>query len=249
MSYEIAILNPRGRSKKRRAKKRRTSGAAKVKRNRKGQFVKGAGRRIRRRKARRSNPRKKKSAARRPAAGYVVGNKPIRRRKLNPRRRRHHARRRRSNPRFSVSGITNQLMPAFYGAAGGIALDVALGYVPLPDMLKTGYAKHATKIAGALGIGILARKFLRGKGSAVAAGALTVAVYGLLKDVAIRFAPQVKGLGDYEEVTIDNTADQIGAYINGYLPDGSSSPMGAYISGTDPADDGAAGGLLTGMEY
>lgn len=171
--------------------------------------------------------------------GYTVGSARIRRYKMNPRRRRHR------NP-ISVKGVVGQLVPAAYGAAGGIALDVAMGYVTpmLPAMLTTGYVKHATRIAGALGIGYASKKFLGGKGDAVAKGALIVAMYGLLKDVIVQFAPGVKGLSGYEEVTV-NTAD-LGAYLNGpslaaYLPDGSSAPgVGAYM-------DAAA--TLNGTDY
>ena len=185
-----------------------------------------------------------------------MGSKRIRRRKLNPRRRHHARRRRHSNPRLSISGITSQLIPAAYGAAGAVALDVILGYVPVPAMLTQGYAKHATRIVGALGVGYLGRKFLGSKGAAMGAGALTVAVYGLFKDVLVQFAPSVKGLGDYEEISIDNTADQIGAYMDpaarlgAYLPDGSKAPgMGAYMAG--PVDDSwdRDGAALSGMDY
>ena len=146
-------------------------------------------------------------------------------------------------------------MPAALGAGGAIALDVAIGYLPIPATFTTGYAKHALRIAGALGIGFVARKFLRGRGAAVGQGALTVAMYSLFKDVLIQFAPSVKGLGDYTEVTIDNTADQIGAYMDpasrlgAYLPDGSRlapGPVGAYMSG---APDDASGQALFGMDY
>lgn len=219
-----------------------------AKRNRKGQFVKGGSRR--RKHVRRAKARVVRSRRRRhPAVGYVVGSKRIRRRKLNPRTYRSRRRRRFGNPRFSVGGIINQLKPAAFGAAGGIALDVVLGYIPLPDMLKTGYPKHATRIVGALGVGWLAKKFLGSRGQAVAAGALTIAVYNLMKDVIVQFAPMVKGLGDYEEVVIDNRSDQFGAYLPGtpmgaYLPDGSVAPgMGAYLSEYDPAE------TIGGLDY
>lgn len=262
MAYEIAILNPR-RSPKRRRKttgKRRSKSVAKAHRNKKGRFVKASAapkRRRRKHVAKAAAPKRRRSARRsatgkrRPAVGYVVGSKRIRRRKMNPRR---HSRR--HNPRFSIAGITSQLMPAAYGAAGAVALDVALGYIPLPVMFQTGYGKHGARIVGALGIGWLARKFLGSKGNAVAAGALTVAMYSLVKDVVVQFAPSVKGLGDYEEIAIDNTADQIGAYMDpaarlgAYLPDGSVAPgMGAYMAG--PVDDyyDRDGSSLSGMDY
>ena len=195
--------------------------------------------------------------------GYVQGSGRIRRYKLNPRRKHHSRRRRHSNPRFSVRGITSQIMPAAIGAGGALALDVILGYASpyLPTMFKSGYAKHATRIVGALGVGFLAKTFLQGsKGAAAAEGALIVAVYKLLTDVLVSYAPAslTVGLGDYEEVSIDNTADQIGAYMDpasrlgAYLPDGSLSrpgPVGAYMNG--PTDDyfDRDGSALSGMDY
>lgn len=270
--YEIMVLNPRpGKSRKRRkvrrsARKSRKGAKIMAKRRKLSakQIAAGFGgkrrKRVRRAKKRhvvRARRRRSSGGKRRPAVGYVVGSRRIRRRKLNPRgyrRRRHH------NPRFSVAGITQQLIPAAYGAGGAIALDVAMGYIPLPAMLTTGYPKHATRIVGALGIGWVARKFLGSKGQAVAAGALTVAMYNLLKDVLVQFAPSIKGLGDYEEISIDDTASQLGAYLPGsplgaYLPDGSSAPgMGAYMHGNsaDAASydvDDTAGAALTGMDY
>jgi len=221
-----------------------------AKRNSKGRFVKSSHRKHRRKAkhVRAANPGRKRRQ--RTWGAHQQTQKKTHRRAHRRARHVRRYRRRHSNPRFSVSGITNQLMPAAYGAAGAIALDVALGYIPLPAMLQSGYAKSATKIVGALGIGWLARKFLRGKGSAVAAGALTVAVYGLMKQVIVQFAPSVKGLGDYEEIAIDNTADQIGAYMSGsnYLPDGSSvAGMGAYMSGAVDDSYDRDGAVLTGM--
>jgi hypothetical protein len=262
--YEIAILNPRRKSKARRKVRRARKGASKMAKRKQPAALRRywAAKKRGTSKKRRRRAVKAKSVTRRRrrrgggvkhyvSGAYKVGNGRVRRWKVNPRRR--HSRRR-SNPRFSVSGITSQLMPAAYGAAGGIALDVALGYIPLPAMLKTGYVKHATRIVGALGIGWAARKFLRGKGNAVAAGALTVAMYGLLKDVIVQFAPSVKGLGDYEEISIDSTADQLGAYLSGdddRLPDGSAG-VGAYLSG-DPGQSfdvtDTSGAVLSGMEY
>lgn len=264
--YEIAILNPRPKKRRRKASRSKVMAKRRKKLTAK-QIAAGFGgkraksskrkrkhvRRAKVRKVKRVVRRRSRGGKRHSVSGYTVGTKRIRRRKLNPRS---YRRRRHRNP-ISVSGITNQLMPAAYGAAGGIALDVALGYIPLPAMFKTGYAKHATRIAGALGIGMLAKKFLKGKGSAVAAGAMTIAVYGLLKDVIVQFAPSVRGLGDYEEISIDNTADQIGAYLPGspvgaYLPDGSTAPgMGAYLAGeeTDFDVSDTAGSNLGGIDY
>lgn len=250
--YEIAIINPRPRKrgKSPSARKSRKSGAKSMaKKKRRKMSAKQAKyfgkRRAKRATAATAAPKRRRRAAgkRRPAVGYVQGAGRIRRRKLNPRR---VARRRRhSNPRFNMGGIANQLIPAAYGAGGGLALDLALGYIPLPAVLKTGYARHATRIVGALGIGWLAGKFLRGRGAAVAQGALTVAMYGLLKDVVVQFAPAAisSKLGEYEEITVNGYEDPAalidvgtGAYMNGSAVDmGNTMDIGtgAYMEGVD----------------
>lgn len=246
--YEIAIVNPRSIKRRRKAGKKGATLMAKRKKRAKSR-AKVSRRRVVRAAAPASRKRRRSAAGkRRPAVGYVVGAKRIRRRKMNPRRVSRSIRR--SNPRFSVAGVTNQLMPALYGAGGALALDVALGYIPLPAVLQTGYARHGVKIVGALGIGFLASKFLRGKAQAIGAGALTVAVYGLLKDVAAQVTQgKVKGLGDYEVIDVagyDDPAATVGtgAYLTGGDNTGGLDPgagVGAYMNGGDMA--------MAGMDY
>lgn len=211
--------------------KRRKARAAK--RSAKGRFVKKS--------VKRSGKRRKSSAKRRPAMGYVVGSRKIRRRKLNPTARR----RRRRNPILglpSVGGIVGQLQTAAFGAAGGIALNLALSYLPLPEMLKTGWMRHATRVAGAVGLGLIAKKFLGARGNAVATGAMTIVVYDVLKQVLGQFAPEIGSrLGEFEDVTVGDYYDPA-SYItddgvSGYL-DGDGSPgdgdvdsVGAYMEG------------------
>lgn len=217
------------------AKRRKARSA---KRSAKGRFVK---------KSHKTRVKRRRSSAgkKRPAMGYVVGSRKIRRRKLNPTARR---RRYRRNPfgLGSVGGIVNgQIIPALYGAGGGIALNLALSYLPLPDMLKTGWARHATRVVGALGLGMLAKKFLGAKGNAVAAGAMTIVVYDVLKQVLGQFAPEIGSrLGEFEDVSLSGDGDYYdpAPYItdggvSGYL-DGDASPgdgdiddMGAYMEG------------------
>lgn len=199
------------------------------KRNAKGHFVKKS-HKVR---ARRVKRRRGSSGKRHAAAGYTVGTKRIRRRKLNPRVRR----RRRHNPRGmfglpSFSGIMDQVMNAGLGAAGGLGLNLALSYIPLPDALKTGWARHGVRLVGALGLGALARRFLGAKGNAVAAGALTIVVYDIAKQVIGGVSPEIAArLGEYEDVSL--SGDDID-YIDPANPiDG----MGAFLQG--PADDGA----------
>lgn len=159
----------------------------------------------------------------------------------NPRRRKHYGvsrrRHRRSNP-FSVKGLTHTLMPAGIGAAGAVALDIVYAYATpyLPASLQTGYFATAVKLAGALGLGFGARKFLgREKGNAVALGALTVVGYGALKPLIAQFAPSIKmaGLGDSQGYSPDqgigfySPASVIpGSGMGAYLP---NRGMGAYV--------------------
>lgn len=126
-------------------------------------------------------------------------------------RRRVHARSRHHNPRFDVKGIINgYLIPAGIGATGALALDVGLSYLPLPTTLQTGLPNAAVKVAGALALGYASGKVLgRERGKAVAAGALTVVAYNLLKGLVKQYAPSIPGLsGDYSDM-------QVGAYMNG----------------------------------
>jgi hypothetical protein len=266
--YEIAVMNPR--RSKRRAKKRK--GNPSMKRNSKGRFVKRGRASNPRRKRRRHNPKAHK-IRRRKRRAVAVSNPRRKRRRHNPRR--HRARARRRNPRFGISrnDIVGQLMPAAVGGAGALLNSVLLGYVapmlvPIAPFLTTGYGLHALRIGSSLGLGILGQKFGGRHGRQAGEGALTVAMYLLFRDVAVSFAPTLP-LGDYEEISIDGTADQLGAYMDpatrlgaymsgGRLPDGSRAApgMGAYMSGntsgvrTTLNYEGEADGFnLGGIDY
>jgi len=215
MAAQLLLVNPR---RKRRVKRAKTTS-----------------RRKRRVVAKRSTARRHK---RRTAVGYTVGSGPIRRRKLNPRRRVHRARRR-HNPRmlggFSMGGIMNQLIPAAVGGAGAVALDVALGYLPAatPDFLKTGMGNKALKIGGAILLGVVAGKVLgRERGKAVAAGALTVVAYGIIKDGVGQVAPTVALSGDGSD-WVYNPAPMlqgVGAYMDNGANSFQAAQMGAYMN-------------------
>jgi hypothetical protein len=276
--FEIAVMNPRnakGRfvkrarksnarhSKKprRKAKHRRSNPA--MKRNSKGRFTKGH---------RRSNPSRRKKHSkirvRRTAHRVVISNPHRKRRRSNPTRHRVHHRRR-SNP-ISLGGLTSGLVPGLIdgaiGGAGALANSIFLGYVApmLPSTFTTGYAYDAVRIASAALLGMAGKKFGGRKGEIAGQGAMAVAMYFLLRDITTAMAPTIP-LGDYEEVAIDNTADQIGAYMDparplgSYLPDGSRAPgnkpnttFGAYMSGMNPdANYGepSDGFVLAGTDY
>lgn len=182
----------------------------------------------------------------------------IRRRRLknpfaavNPRRRRHRShgiRRRRRNPRaigrsLSVRGIVSQLIPAATGAVGAVGLDIALSYIPVPDAYKTGWIGTGVKIAGAIGLGMLAGRFVgRERGKLFTAGALTVIAYQVVRGLASQaLGDKVKGLSgvaDFTDLQLSSNiaGDGMGAYMRPAL---AGPGLGAYMN---PA------GLLQGMD-
>jgi hypothetical protein len=243
--YEIALVNPRklpgrktatrfgvasGSRKKKAIRKKPKVKQMARKRTRKGKQPAGLKRYWAAHK-RKHNPRKTKR--RRKATGYVVGSlkkHPIKRRKLNPRRR-HHARRRRHNPRLSLGGIKHVLMPSIMGAAGAVGLNALIGYVPLPQQLKTGYAYQAVKLAGAVGLGMVAGKVLgKSKGDQIALGAMTVTMYGLMTSLLSRYAPSIQLAGDdSDNMGYMSPAEIMDSGTGAYLPGG----VGAYLQGDD----------------
>jgi hypothetical protein len=183
--------------------------------------------RRRRVKARKSNPKRR----RRVTASRV------KRRRRNPvmplanvRRRRRYStvsRKRRRNPiggRFSLRGFTNNtLMPSAIGAAGALGLDVLMGLLPLPAAIKTGPMRPLTRIAGAVGIGMLAGMITnRRLGEQVAAGAVTVVMYDTLKSFVRQAVPTLPMAGlseDYPSMEYVSPAmmtdESLSAYVDG----------------------------------
>lgn len=158
-----------------------------------------------------------------------------RRRIANPRRGgRFVARRsRRRNPRGlaipSFRGVTAAIIPAGTGAVGAIGLDVLLAYVPLPDMLRAGWGRIAIRIAGAIGLGFLARPLVGTRNAQLfSAGALTVIAYDVLRTFAGQtIGDKVKGLAgiaDFQDY-------RLGAYMRpaAALP-APNGRLGAYMN-------------------
>lgn len=114
---------------------------------------------------------------------------------------------RRPNP---ISFLTNTLMPSVVGGAGALALDVAIGALPLPPALKTGPMAPLVKVAGAVGLGMLASKMVNRRiGEQIAAGALTVQVYNFAKAQLIKLgAGKIPGLSMYPD-------GYMGEYVSG----------------------------------
>lgn len=171
-----------------------------------------------RRRRRKTATRKRRSPTKR---------RTVAKRRRNPARRvRRRSYGRRSNPSLSlnarsIKGVTMNALP---GAAGALALDVALGYLPIPDQFRTGLAGYAVKIGAALGLGILAKNVVRPATAVrMTEGALTVMFHGVLKSLTQQYAPGVQ-MAAYE--------DGMGYYGAGWNPsyDADGDGMSAYLS-------------------
>lgn len=148
-----------------------------------------------------------------------------RRRQANPRRLRMRRRRHR-NPRglagigraLSPMSIVRQtVLPAAIGGAGAVGLDIALAYLPLPDVMKSGLPATLTKLIGAIGLGWIAGMAIgRERGRLITLGAVTVMGYQFIRDQAKTMLPTVKGLGsymDYVDYTLMQDRGGMGAYM------------------------------------
>lgn len=217
---EIALVNPgrkvkykRGKAmaKKRRSKRRMTAkqrkyfGKRRVKRARRNVTISAA-----RNPVRRLSRRRKRS---------------MRSYRRNP-----IARMRGFNPRTFVN---QSLMPAGIGAAGALGLDMLMGMLPLPDALKTPTMRPLVRIAGAVGIGMVAGMITNRKmGEQVGAGALTVVLYDVLKGFVQRTMPTLSlGENDYTSleyynpamITGDMDTNTVGMYV------GEDQGVGEYV--------------------
>jgi len=125
----------------------------------------------------------------------------------NPRHKRkksgkHHRRSYRRNPvmGFNVSNAIGQVKDGALGAVGGLLNDAAYGYAKgyLPAALQDGYGRIGAKLGLAVIVGILANKFMPGKGRAIAVGAATVVLHEAGKALINQNAPAIP-LGAYED--------------------------------------------------
>lgn len=176
MSGTLMMVNPR----KRRATKRKASPAQLA------ALARGRASRARATKPRR-NPA--------PRAAVAMS---------NPRKRRRSVARR--NP-IGLSGgaLMAQMMGAAQGAAGAVAVDIAIKYLPIPAAMKAGNMQHVTRAALAVGLGLLGRKFVGRAAGRMAEGALTVSAYGMLKNIVNSAGMKLAG------------ADDMGQYMSEYV--------------------------------
>lgn len=174
------------------------------------------------------NPRKKakttvKRARRRVKGTLVTNPKRSRRLRHNPRR----AHRMHRNPITRRDYLSNTLMPAGIGAIGAVGMDIVLGMLPLPAALKTGAVRPLLRLAGAMGMGLLAGMATNKRiGAQVLAGASTVVVYDMLRTMAQKAMPTIP-LGDVEPVETVTYADN--AHVAELLErQGQADQMSAY---------------------
>ncbi len=145
-----------------------------------------------------SKPKRRRVARRANPAPLARRSAPRRARRSASRRVRRVARRR--NPVGFVGDFVGQLVPSAVGAGGALALDVALGLLPLPDALKTGPMRPVARVAGAVALGMVAGMVTSKRvGNQVAAGALTVVLYDFAKGFLNRMVGgKIPGLSLYE---------------------------------------------------
>lgn len=190
---------------------------------------------------RRRRTRKKTTTRRR--RRNPVANPRRRRRKTVAKRR---TTRRRRNPRMTARSVQNQVMDGLQGAMGALALDITLGYLPLPANLKAGLVGTGVKALLAIGIGVVGSNLKVIKASTAKVwsnGALTVVLHDELKKQVQQFLPVIQ-MGEY----LDNNMGYYGSGYNPgpvYLPELTSenlmtdeSGFGEYIGGAgDYIDD------------
>lgn len=216
------------------------------------------------------NPSKRRKRRRKMTAKqrkYFGGGKRRRRRarkttavaKVNPvrrRRRRHGAvavrrvrRKRNPSPRAIFSRIVPTVQAGAIGAGGGLANDLLYGVVKsrLPVAMQTGVGRHATKVLGAILVGVLGNMVLKGKGADLANGAMTVVLHEALKEQLAKAAPALP-LGEYDELSYIDAASVLSGDdddgVGSYLAAAAGGGMGEYMEGVGDATDDVLSDLV-----
>lgn len=202
-------------------------------------------RKRRKRSKARSNPsarrRKRRSAKRNPIFNLL--GKKRRRSSGSGRKRRRKMRRNPISVRGTVSSIRSTipavLKPATLAAVGALSLDVIWSYLPIPANIKTGQYRHLAKAAGAIGLGVLGAKIL-GRDTAIkfATGAMTVVLYGVLRDFVSQRLPQVRLDGaDFPALSyVSSGQNALGMYD--YQSNAEMNPQAMSMASTMLGDPG-----------
>lgn len=135
--------------------------------------------------------------------------------RVNPRKRRTYRKRRR-NPIGGMGNLVQgTIMPSAIAAGGALALDIVMGFLPLPDVVQSGPIKHVARGAGAIGLGMIVGMLANARtAKLVTTGALTVTMHGAGRELVSRFMPNLD-LGAYED---DDIMDGLGYSGPGYSP-------------------------------
>ncbi|PCI44004.1 MAG: hypothetical protein COB41_05565 [Proteobacteria bacterium] len=112
----------------------------------------------------------------------------------------------RRNP-VDKAAIGKTAMAGGVGAAGALAVDVAMAKLPIPENLKTGSMAPVARGLVGIGLGMLVSKFgKKSLGQQVAQGAMTVALYSAGKNA---LGPSL-GLSAYDYDDMDGYGDLMG---------------------------------------
>ncbi len=171
MSAQLMLVNPRRRTKKRRTAAQKAATRKMIAANRRGK--------------RRRNPA---------PPGAVLKRKRRRTSVISNPRRRRRTQRRSARQFFTQSNMTDFAFAATVGASGAIALDVALGFMPLPAMFKVGIPGKIAKGVAAIAMGAVANMSGLVRTSTardMTVGALTVQFVGIGRELLAQFAPGV----------------------------------------------------------
>lgn len=222
---ELMLVNPKRRKRSGGRRKRRKMTALQA------QYF-GGGRKRRRHKRRRSVPT------------VLTENSGRRRRshrRTSRRLRRMGIKRYRRNPGMGGMNINSfvrgTMMPAGVGAMGALGVDLAIGYgAPyLPSALTSGIGLIATRLAGAVGIGMLAAKTMgRNFGEQATAGAVTVILYSTIKSYVQMNMPSLplSGMGWISPALQTGQMSGMGVYVgsdHAYGMSGIGGNMGMYV--------------------
>ena len=216
---ELMLVNPR--------RKKRRSGGKRRKMSALQRRYFGGGRK--------TGPKRRKRSRRRVAA-LAATRSPVRRSRRVRRSGRRRSRRMSfgggGGGRFSINRFLQQnLIPGGIGALGAVGVDIALGYARpyLPAALQGGVMDPVVKIAGAIGVGYVASQVMgRRFGEQAMAGAITVALYDIVKSTIRTAVPGL--LSEYDYMGWVSPAQQIGEYVGEYV---GMDGVGDYQSGGD----------------
>jgi hypothetical protein len=222
---EILLVNPRKRRKRRTGARRKLSALQ--------QKYFGKRRKRTTRSRRRATPAAVAPRRRRRRSAARLSNPRRRRRRIITQSFRTIRRRRRSNPslRGGLSGLPRTgislLKSGGVGALGALGLDMVWGYSreALPASIAgSPLAQYALKLLGAIAVGWVGEKVLRGRGRELAVGATTVVLHDALKAQVAASFPSIK-LGEYLTFApAEGVMDRAGRLL-------STGGMGEYLSG------------------